>query len=317
MNYLKLFILSLTLLVFACGDDDVELCTESTWYQDADGDGLGNPDVSQSACEQPTGYVSNNTDTDDVCAGTVDACGVCDGTGETTWYQDADGDGLGNPDISQTACDQPTGYVADNTDTDDAGAGSDYTGSGAVTQGAATVTTANLFTCSNGRNSPVGTITATDGTEWIVPAEVNFTDDNFPFASDLYNPCSGVTYSSATAAVAALDGSDIIEIDADGEVITAYIFADNYFELYINGTAVGKDNVTFTQFNSNLVRFKVNRPFTIAMKLVDWEENSGLGSEDNQGFAYHPGDGGMVAVFKDASENIVATTGSEWKAQTF
>ena len=106
-------------------------------------------------------------------------------------------------------------------------------------------------------------------------------------------------------------------MDADGEVFTAYIFGDNYFEMYINGIPVGKDNVPFTQFNSNIVRFKVNKPFTIAMKLVDWEENSGLGSESNRGKAFHPGDGGMVAVFKDAKNEIIATTNSNWKAQTF
>ncbi len=317
MNYLKLFLSVLTITCFACiacGDND-DLCTEITWYQDADGDGLGNPDAPLLDCQQPTGYVSNSDDTDDVCSGTIDICGVCDGNGEITWFQDADGDGLGNPDVSQVACDQPTGYVANSEDANDNG--SDYIGSGTVTQGSATVSNDNIYACSNGRNAPVGNITSSDGTEWTVPAAINFEDSDFPFAADLYNPCTGVTFSSAAVAVAALDGSDIIEIDADGEVITGYIFADNYFELYINGVAVGKDNVPFTQFNSNLVRFKVNRPFTIAMKLVDWEENSGLGSEDNQGVDYHPGDGGMVAVFKDAADNTIATTSSAWKAQTF
>ncbi|WP_299247743.1 hypothetical protein [uncultured Lacinutrix sp.] len=192
-----------------------------------------------------------------------------------------------------------------------------YKGTASVSQGTATVLIENIFECDRGREAPIGTSTATDGSKWTVPAEVNFTDDSFPFASDLFNPCTKVEYRSADEALAALDGTDIIEVDADGEIVTAYVFADNYFEMYINGTPVGKDNVPFTQFNSNIVRFKVNTPFTIAMKLVDWEENSGLGSETNRGQAFHPGDGGMVAVFKDASGAVIATTNANWKAQTF
>jgi len=192
-----------------------------------------------------------------------------------------------------------------------------YTGTASVTQGLATTTTSNLYTCTGGRISAVGTITASDATTWTVPALTNFTNTSFPFASDLNNPCNGNNYANSATALAALNGSDIVTIDATGEIITAYVFSDNYFEMYINGVPVGKDKVPFTQFNSSIVRFKVNRPFSIAMLLVDWEERMGVGAETNGGFTYHIGDGGMVAVFKDASNTIIAKTGSDWKAQTF
>lgn len=55
-------LLGMTILYSSCKDDD---CNEEEWYQDADGDGLGNPDVSLMDCEQPEGYVCNSNDTDD------------------------------------------------------------------------------------------------------------------------------------------------------------------------------------------------------------------------------------------------------------
>jgi len=72
-NYSKkifaLSLLAITLILGACsGDDDgtgTTNCTPTMWYEDADGDGLGNPNVSISDCDQPTGYVANNNDTDD------------------------------------------------------------------------------------------------------------------------------------------------------------------------------------------------------------------------------------------------------------
>ena len=64
-NVFKLVLVIIVTGSIACSSNDDNGCTETTWYQDLDGDGLGNPDVSQNACEQPEDYVTNNSDTDD------------------------------------------------------------------------------------------------------------------------------------------------------------------------------------------------------------------------------------------------------------
>ncbi len=67
-NSLFIILLGALFLMTSCQDDEVA-CEETVWYQDTDGDGLGNPDVSFQSCEQPTGYVDNSDDTDDTLAG--------------------------------------------------------------------------------------------------------------------------------------------------------------------------------------------------------------------------------------------------------
>jgi len=189
---------------------------------------------------------------------------------------------------------------------------STYKGTGSVSQGVGKTTTANLFP-SGMRVAGLGTVTSTDGKTWTVPAEVNFTNTAFLTASDLNNSyVSGRSYAKTAAALAGLSGtSDIVTVDATGDVYTVFIFADNYFEMY--GIPVGKDPVPFTNFNSNIVRFKAKKPFTVAVKCVDWEENLGIGTED----ATKIGDGGFVATIRDAANKIVAVTNNTWKAQTF
>lgn len=192
-----------------------------------------------------------------------------------------------------------------------------YTGTGSVTQGAGTVVTKDLYICNKGRPTNTGTIKSSDGKTWALPAAVNFANAEFPKSFDLHNACNGTTYATTAAARAALASVPPVVIDNDGEIVNAFIFADNYFEMYVNGKPVGKDNVPFTQFNSSVVRFRARRPCTIAILCVDWEENLGLGSETQPGTAYHPGDGGIVVTFTDDAGTIIATSSKNWKAQTY
>jgi hypothetical protein len=187
-------------------------------------------------------------------------------------------------------------------------------GGRSVTQGRATTVIADLYKCpvkvGNHRISAVGTITSQDGKTWTVPAATVY--QSGPKGVDLFNECTQVT--PAKTADVSTDGVPVVEVDADGEVITGYIVADNYFELYVNGKLIAVDAIPFTPFNSVVVKFRVKRPYTLAIKGVDWEENLGLGTEYNVGSKsnWHQGDGGVIARFSDGT-----VTDSSWKAQSF
>ncbi|MDZ4702367.1 MAG: MopE-related protein, partial [Saprospiraceae bacterium] len=162
-------------------DAMVDEGAQITYYRDLDGDGFGNPAVTQLACSPPSGYVANNTDCNDnsalekpgqtwyadadndnysngiflvqclrpvgfkaaseliasigdcndsnaainpaaveTCDGVDNNCnGMIDDGVQTTYYRDMDGDGFGNPAVTQMACSPPSGYVTNNTDCND------------------------------------------------------------------------------------------------------------------------------------------------------------------------------------------------------
>ncbi len=108
-------------------DDGIEVL----WFVDADGDGYGDPQVTEAGCIQPDGTVPNADDCDDstedaspegveVCDELDNDCnGIVDDGVSTTFYGDLDGDSYGSPLLTQAACTPPAGYVAGDTDCDD------------------------------------------------------------------------------------------------------------------------------------------------------------------------------------------------------
>lgn len=141
-----------------------------------------------------------------------------------------------------------------------------------------------------------GRVEAEDGTERIVPMLVN----EGPGAVDMYNDCTGQGDNPDYLAEL-----ETVVIDEEGEVVTAHIFGDNYYELYINGQFIARDRISFVPFNSTAVRFRVSYPITVAVHMADWETHFGVGLEyDN----FRVGDAGFIARFDNG-----AVTSSDWK----
>ena len=141
--------------------DGVSATDVSTWYIDTDSDGFGSDSAIEISCAQPTGYVADSTDCDDlndakfpgnteVCDGFDNDCNDDvdgdDAVDRSTWYADTDGDTFGDESVATVACDAPDGTVLTGGDCNDADASlnpttewfqdsdSDSYGSASVTQ---------------------------------------------------------------------------------------------------------------------------------------------------------------------------------------
>ncbi|MDP2313549.1 MAG: MopE-related protein [Pseudomonadota bacterium] len=93
-----------------CDGEVDEGIAVTTWYLDADADGIGGDTATEESCVAPVGYVATGGDCDD----------DDDGIGAASiWYDDADGDGYGDATTAEFACEAAVGSVADGTDCDD------------------------------------------------------------------------------------------------------------------------------------------------------------------------------------------------------
>ncbi len=198
------------------GTIDEDSATDAaTWYADTDTDGYGDPDSTHAACAEPTGYTSDDSDCDDgdiavnpaaaeVCDGVDNNCdGTIDedsATDASTWYADTDADTYGDADSTTIACDEPAGFVADDTDCDD---------------GLADVNPAATELCNGIDDNCDGTTdedSADDASTWYADGD-----------SDTYGDASATTVSCEAPSGYVADSTD-----CDDTVGTTYPGADEF-----------------------------------------------------------------------------------------
>jgi YVTN family beta-propeller protein len=107
-----------------CTTDDIQLIgapsgmTSYSWSGPADfSSSEQNPLIGSISTDNEGDYTLTVT-AENGCAGNPASVHV-DVTVATTWYIDSDNDGYGDATMTQDACSQPSGYVADHTDCDD------------------------------------------------------------------------------------------------------------------------------------------------------------------------------------------------------
>lgn len=113
-------------------ETDEDAVDQRTHYRDEDLDGFGDNSTERKDCHLPDGYVPFGDDCDDtepaahpyadeICDSIDNDCnGVIDDSEDgLVFYDDADGDGHGNPDAPLLACEQPEGTSGSPSDCDD------------------------------------------------------------------------------------------------------------------------------------------------------------------------------------------------------
>ena len=99
------------------------------------------------------------------------------------------------------------------------------------------------------------------------------------------------------------------------ETMSADVWADNWFEMRIDGAQVAEDSVPITterSFNAESFSFEAERPFVIGLVAKDFKENdTGLeyiGARNQQ-----MGDGGVILQIMDEAGELVAVSNDGWQ----
>lgn len=278
-----------------CDDSDAAASESATYYADIDQDGLGDAASTTTTCvgSTPDGYVTDFTDTNDndfdndgVAGATWSGtdCNDADATltTEVTYYDDTDGDGLGDPAVTTSICalTAPEGYVDNALDTDPtpddtpADSGEDTsTGDGTSTEDTidtgdvtdpvdtGTVTDENTDTTTDTGGTDATTDTESDpvSTDTVTDATVSDVTPNSQGAMT-------VTYSdNSTVSVAvfpAFTGSALVKVQV-------YPDSDYVLVLHPRGKKIALVNVATGEVVQRIQLSKKIRYAKNALKLLD------------------------------------------------
>lgn len=99
------------------------------------------------------------------------------------------------------------------------------------------------------------------------------------------------------------------------ETFTADVWADNWFEMRVDGTQVAEDSVPITterSFNAERFAFEAERPFTLGLVAKDFQEND-TGLEYVGTRRQQMGDGGVIAQIANEAGETVIVTDADWQ----
>ncbi|WP_405402706.1 PEBP family protein [Paracoccus sp. Ld10] len=116
-----------------------------------------------------------------------------------------------------------------------------------------------------------------------------------------------------TAALVSLSATAL-----SAETFSADVWADNWFEMRIDGAQVAQDSVPVTterSFNAESFAFEAERPFVIGLVAKDFREND-TGLEYIGTGRQQMGDGGVIVQIMDAAGETVAVSNAGWQCLT-
>ncbi|MEP3639861.1 MAG: PEBP family protein [Paracoccaceae bacterium] len=99
------------------------------------------------------------------------------------------------------------------------------------------------------------------------------------------------------------------------EKLSADVWADNWFEMRIDGVQVAEDSVSITterSFNAESFSFEAERPFVIGLVAKDFKEND-TGLEYIGTRRQQMGDGGVILQITDEAGELVAVSNDGWQ----